>query len=185
MQFGASGLTAGVNNKNCTPDVCNIVSVIGFAIGHQEIKMVKRDKPTTPQERQADIENHPERGKFKTEDGRLIDAVGFKSVEIKGAISSEAYSSLLEIWGAKGLSKTDGIQDMVNSYIADLGNWKLVERREQVKSDTYDLDKREVRSKIKGAYKRRAREGKAKFDSGKTGRNPEKQQEDLADDSQP
>lgn len=140
--------------------------------------MVKRKKPATHQERQADLENHPERGKFKTEDGRLIDAVGFKSSEIKGSISSEAYSSLLEIWGAKGLSKTDGIQDMVNNYIADLGNWKLVERREQVKSDVYGLSKREVRSKIKGAYKRRAREGRAKFDSGKTEKSEEKQQED-------
>ncbi|NJN11682.1 MAG: hypothetical protein HC836_38205 [Richelia sp. RM2_1_2] len=125
--------------------------------------MVPRQKPSSSEERSEDIVNHPERGKFVADDGRFVDAVKFESVEVKGNIPAEAYSSLLEIWGAKGLDKTAGLQDMVNCYISDLGNWQLVERREKIKADIYGVSPREVRSKVKGAYKRRGRERKARF----------------------
>jgi hypothetical protein len=122
-----------------------------------------RKKPQTPEELKADIENHPERGMFRADDGRLVPAVRFESKEIRGDIPAEAYEVLLDIWGAKGLDKAGGIKDMVMRYITDLGNLQLVERSEQLKAEIFGISRREVRSKKKGFYKARGRERKVRL----------------------
>lgn len=123
----------------------------------------RRKKPETPQELEADIASHPERGMFKADDGRLVPAVRTKPVEVRGDATTEAYEVLLEIWGAKGLDKAGGVKDMISQYITDLGNLQLVERKERIKSEVFSVDRREVRSKVKGFYKARGRERKARL----------------------
>ena len=121
-----------------------------------------RKKPTTQEELQQDIENHPERGMMKASDGRLVPVVSFQSRELRANITKESYRIAMEIWGAKGLNPTEGIQDMVNTYISQLGNLQLVERTQRIKAETYKTTPTEVRSKTFGSYKRRAREFRAR-----------------------
>jgi hypothetical protein len=124
----------------------------------------KRKKPETPDELQADIENHPERGMFKADnDGRLVPAVRVNSIEVRGDIPAEAYEMLLIIWGAKGLEKGGGVKDMVMQYITDLGNLQLAQRKEQMKAEVFGVSPRDVRSKVKGFYKARGRERRARL----------------------
>lgn len=123
--------------------------------------MANREKPSTPEQIQEDIALHPERGMFIADDGRLVPAVRFELKEVRSNVSAEAYDVLLAIWGAKGLDKTDGVRDMVNRYIADLGNLHLLEYSERVKSETFSVSQREVRSKKRGAFKARIRAKKA------------------------
>lgn len=127
-----------------------------------------RKKPITPEEVEADIASHPERGMFKTDDGRLVSAVRTDTVEVRGDVPHEAYEVLLEIWGAKGLSKSDGVKDMINAYISDFGNLYLVEHKERLKSEVYGATPREVRSKVKGFYKARGRERTARLNKEET-----------------
>ena len=128
--------------------------------------MVSRKKPQTPEELQADIETHPERGMLRREDGDLAEVVRFDTVDLNGSIPKEMYRVLLEIWGAKGMTKADGLRDMASQYVTHQGNLQLVERSQQQKSELYGVTRTEVRSKVFGAYKKRSREFKARYQPG-------------------
>ena len=128
--------------------------------------MVARKKPQTPKELQADMETHPERGMLKREDGELAEVVRFDTVDLNGSIPKEMYRVALEIWGAKGMTKADGLRDALSQYITHQGNLQLVERSQQQKAELYNTTKSEIRKKVFGAYKRRGREFKARYQTG-------------------
>lgn len=131
------------------------------------LNMAERKQPTTPDEIQVDIENHPERGKVKDDNGELVPIVRLDLVELRGNISRESYRLLLEMWGAKGLDKTDGLKDLVNQYLSNPGNLSLLERAERMKSEVYGISKKEVRSKTFGYYKDKGRRSRSNLKSSK------------------
>lgn len=128
--------------------------------------MSSQKKPQTPEEIQSDIDNHPERGMLRREDGELAEVVRFDTVDLNGSIPKELYRVLLEIWGAKGMTKTDGLRDMASQYATHQGNLQLVKRSQQQKSELYGVTETEVRKKVFGAYKKRSRQFKARYQPG-------------------
>lgn len=117
----------------------------------------KRKNSQNLEEPDLDVASHPESGMFRPEDGHLVQAVRFESKEIRGHVSHESYETLIDIWGAKGLDKAEGLRDMVNRYITDIGNLQLTERSERIKSEEFGVSPQEVRSKKREAYKDRGK----------------------------
>lgn len=110
-------------------------------------------------------------GIFKTEHGQLVKAVKFQNKEIRGHVSHETYEFLLDIWGAKGLDKSEGLRDMASMYISHSGNLQLTERSEQIKASAFKISVEEVRLKNKGAYqaRERSRRSRLKYKPGEEG----------------
>lgn len=128
--------------------------------------MSSQKKPQTPEEIQSDIDKHPERGMLRGEDGELAEVVRFDTVDLNGSIPKELYRVLLEIWGAKGMTKTHGLIDMASQYVTHQGNLQLVKRSQQQKSELYGVTETEVRNRVFGAYKKRSRQFRARYEPG-------------------
>lgn len=121
--------------------------------------MAQQQKPATPEEVKADIENHPDRGMAKNPGtGEMESVVNFETVEIKITIPKELYRLLLQAGAALGMSRSQIIITALAKYVADSGVLALIEMHQQVKSQKFHLEWWEVRSKIYGGYKRIARD---------------------------
>lgn len=120
--------------------------------------MTKRKKPTTKEELEADIKNHPDRGKL---DGN--DVVRFDLVEIRGKVPRELYRRILEIGGSLGFNKSQVLLIALSHFANDQGYQESYRNFVETKSAYYGVEESTIRSKIFGAYKRKGREAKARF----------------------
>lgn len=100
------------------------------------------------------------------ESGKQVSCEDDDFVTLSGSIPYEMFFVALEIWGSKGMTKADGLRDVASQYVTHQGNLQLVERSQQQKADLYGVTKIEVRSKVFGAYKRRSREFKSRYQTG-------------------
>jgi hypothetical protein len=115
--------------------------------------LMTKQQPKTKQEIEADIENHPERGKI---DGDA--AVRFDSVEIRGTLPRELYRHVLQAGAAQGLNKSEILKVALRNFVIE--SLPLTQHWQQSKSEKYDIPLPEVQSKSYGAYKDRSRKQK-------------------------
>ncbi len=132
--------------KNCS--ITRGATVVPYSY----VKMVKKQKPQTPEELAADIENHPDRGKLDGED-----VVRFDLEDIRVAISKELYRTLLEVGGAMGLNKKEIFMAALIRFVTDPGVLSMVERSQSLKSEKFGVSRFQIRSKVLGSYKHVAR----------------------------
>lgn len=114
--------------------------------------MTKRKQPETSGELEKDLEIHPERGQVNGEE-----VVRFDSVELRGQIPRELYRRFLEVAGAQGLSKGQGLLIAIARWVSDSGNQALLDHFLTLQSEKYGKSRVEIRSKVFGMYKKTAR----------------------------
>lgn len=118
--------------------------------------MSDRKQPQSQEEIQADIQNHPQRGKINGED-----VVARDRREIRGTCSAESKRKLLRVMGCYGWDMGEGL----NAAIAALWSKERenVEAHEREKIEKFGVSNSEIQSKTYGAYKARGRAKKANF----------------------
>ncbi|MDF5733871.1 MAG: hypothetical protein PUP92_39345 [Rhizonema sp. PD38] len=116
--------------------------------------MTEKRQPQTPEEIQADIESHPERGKINDEYVLALDRR-----EVRGSCSGESKRKLIRIMAVYGWDMSEGL----SSAIAALWDKERqnVEAHEREKAEYFNVDTKEVRNKQFGIYKDRGRRKKA------------------------
>lgn len=120
--------------------------------------MTTRKKPITPQEIEADIDSHPDRGKIN---GEYVLALDRR--QVRGTCSGEAKRKLVRIMAVYGWNFSEGL----SSAIAALWDKERenVEAHEQEKADKFGVSAQEIRNKQFGAYKDRSRRKTANLES--------------------
>jgi hypothetical protein len=124
-----------------------------------EEKSTRRKKPTTQEELEQDLVDHPERGMLDGED-----VVRFDKTTLQFAIPKEMYRVMLEIGAAKGLSQTQIFIDAFSQYISSPGNIALVQHWQQIKAEKHNVSRFTIRGKVLGSYKKVGRERRRRMD---------------------